>query len=231
MVSKSKISFILFLCIISLISVGFSSWVIIAPDEPAYASGGIIADDEFIDGDGDNLYVSLDEENTMPFRYNENGFVNEDGYNVMSGTMTINLLIDFTKFKEANTASSMKLNIVLSHNDCGVDMFKIKYMPVVKPTVTYTSPTNVAKTITYTADTTIENQYGIPNLSITGIPATGGIGKLTIVVKWNLTSSHSYSNEMWDYLQGYFYKEVYQKIYDESTGETKLKFSVSATLV
>lgn len=239
MVSKSKISFILFLCIISLISVGFSSWVITVPAEPGIVSGAVDADDEFIDN-GKDLFISLDDDYEI-FNYGKNGFVDANGHDVRTGKISLNFTIDLDEYSKVNSKNSLTIDVKLSHNDCGVNLFKDSYGYIsVKHSIIYTSPANVVTDYSnITADISVANQYGL-SFVINNIDTTG-IGKLSIVYQWTISSD--VDDKYYEYEKenknvngenivtgntGYFYKEIYPKIFDEKEGKNKLQFTVDA---
>ena len=121
MTLKTKMSLLVFLTTVSIVSVGFSSWSITA--ETQAEIGGRIEVDNVISSD---KYIKLDktkgENNTgiECFKYKENGYLDDDGLTVTdTGYIYAYLTMDLEKCNELFIGGydSIKLDVTLKYTD------------------------------------------------------------------------------------------------------------------
>lgn len=101
MLSKSKMNILLALCLISITSIGFSSWVIVQDSNPLHIQGNIDVDNVINSKD----YVYLDtskgdnESGITCFNYTDTGYLNESDTITDTGYIDAYFIIDLEKCK------------------------------------------------------------------------------------------------------------------------------------
>ena len=134
MISKTKINFILCLCLISLISVGFSSWYISKDDfitsiEGSFETDKIIYSKEYIyldhsKGDLDNNNIPT---GIQCFKYSENGYLDENNVPINEGYVNAYFIIDINKCKSIFSSNNINVTLTLKYannNNTKLNIFK-----------------------------------------------------------------------------------------------------------
>lgn len=166
MKSKWKINFMLVLCTISLISIGFSSWTISAVDSLISINGSIETDTII----NSNDYIRLNEDDLSIFTYTKLGFKDVNGNITNTGTITAPYIVDVAKCRDKFGQPNIdRFNIEVS----------LKYIPYLN-----TQDNLFINTDTLKFEVKIDDAIAIPtiddNKSIVNIPMIDDGSKDTI---------------------------------------------------
>ena len=117
---KMKFYLVMFLATLSLISVGFASWVA-SEGMTAYTSGMIVVDDVM----KVNNYITCDSGNITKFGFFKTGFIDKNGNISTIGTIEAELSVNIknckSKFGNCNT-----LQVVLNLESESLEIFNVK---------------------------------------------------------------------------------------------------------
>ena len=239
MTLKTKMSLLVFLTTVSIVSVGFSSWSITAESQAEIA--GKIEVDNVINSD---KYIKLDTtkgENNSGidcFKYQDYGYLNESGTNVSSDAyikayfildleMCDDLFVgDYKSIEikaklkytdETNTTLNLFKQTVASNGSSNITASIISYTNGINPTISNIAGTN--ELVEYTSNITFNNllDFYENNKSIT---------KINFAIQYKLFATTG----------DFFYQNIFQYLYKDmiSTGENgeqidfKLEMQVSA---
>ena len=109
MLSKSKLNLLMAFSLISLVSVGFSSWNISFTNE-MIVNGSFDVDEVYTN----ETFVNVD--SIESFRYYNTGFLTDDNKISTKGTIAINLTVDVNKCKEEmGNISSVNVELILKY--------------------------------------------------------------------------------------------------------------------
>ena len=225
MTLKKKLSLLVFLTSVSIVSIGFSSWSITA-ESTAELNGNIQVDNVINSSECLKL-------NTTPqfFLYGERGFVDSNNKYVEKSIVEVNYVIDVAVCRTYFTnLNSINISIVLSHNEDivfedGKGLFDTY---TVSNTDAYLSSgynfetsvkLNDAELQTYNDEVDTNKNTISFDLSSYDFTSNPNSIALTIYYSWWIDGSTSYFNE-----------NIYTKIYDTSTSENKLKFVLESII-
>lgn len=135
MISKMKINLILSLCLISLISIGFSSWFISEDGSLPHFTEGSFETDTVIYS---KEYIYLDnskgdlDSNNIPtgikcFKYSEDGYLDENDIPISEGYVNAYFVIDINKCKSIFFNNNVNVNLILKYannNNTQLNIFK-----------------------------------------------------------------------------------------------------------
>ena len=109
MLSKSKLNLLMAFSLITLVSVGFSSWNISFTNEMT-VNGSFDVDEVYTN----ETFVNVD--SIESFRYYNTGFLTDDNKISTKGTIAINLTVDVNKCKEEmGNISSVNVELILKY--------------------------------------------------------------------------------------------------------------------
>lgn len=116
MISKWKVNFMLVLCLISLLSIGFSSWSIASEERILKMINGGIETDNIIDGK-DCIYFNEEMGDNLTgvecFKYSPRGYLSSEGTVTDKGYVRAFLVIDINNCKKL-FGQNAKLNLTLT---------------------------------------------------------------------------------------------------------------------
>ncbi len=139
---RIQYSIFIILAFLSIMSVGFASWVT-TTDSPISSIEGSIQVDDVIES---NEYIT----NVSPtkLKFYKTGFVTNEGSISQTGTMSIELTIDIKKCKETfKDATSLNLYFTTTYSDNSFNFFN--------------DPTNLPVTIKVSDDSLISNDIAV----------------------------------------------------------------------
>lgn len=139
---RIQYSIFIILAFLSIMSVGFASWVT-ANDSPISSIEGSIQVDDVIES---NEYIT----NVSPtkLKFYKTGFVTNEGSISQTGTMSIELTIDIKKCKETfKDVTSLNLYFTTTYSDDSFNFFN--------------DPTNLPVTIKVSDDSLISNDIAV----------------------------------------------------------------------
>lgn len=230
MLSKSKMNILLALCLISITSIGFSSWVIVQDSNPLHIQGNIDVDNVINSSD----YIKLKNAPSC-FNYGERGFVDIDGNYVKNANMMVTYQIDIEKCKLLfSNIDNVYINISLKHStQCTFpegkglfDSYTIsntdEYLNTNYSFESSITIENVSIPISSDEILISQNEYNLnfkigEHYSIT--EETPSMIELSISYQWTLEDST-------DYFKDY----IYPIIYDKTNESNKLNFVLNASI-
>ncbi len=228
MFTKFKVYLCMILCMISLVSVGFSSWTIYGLDEEEIELS--INSDNVINSKD---YVYLDTtkgENNSGidcFKYYEYGYLDKDGYLSNYGYITTFYKLDLKKCKElfGSDNDSIEINLKLHYADdvvVGTDGINL-----------FENSTSVAgsRSINAMCEYT-ENYVGLPTITMKNTSEKANICYSTVLVfedilkNYNTTSSPEFvcfkvEYELFSNTGAYFTDSIYKFLYSRAIGTDK----------
>ena len=188
MTLKTKMSLLVFLTTISIVSVGFSSWSITA-EAQAEIQGNIEVDNVIVDSKG------LQANNLKIFEFYETGFISYDQLNkpyiTTEGHISATLTIDINECKSLFTSSSLLFTAKLSYSQKNSTNVRFIFNYLNSVTIDSVTPTinlnGDSHTLSYLFNDILDNETNYT---------------FTLDYKFLVSSSEV------------FYKNVYNKIYD-----------------
>ena len=160
MTLKTKMSLLLFLTSVSIVSIGFSAWSITA--ETTAEINGNIKVDNVVSID-DCVYLNtnkgIDSSGVDILRYYENGFIDSENYIVDLGTMTVYYTVDLEKCNDIFAPSNnLCVEITLKYSDSDSNCTLIdKYLSSNKGYLITSD-----KQYSLGSITNVDNEYTIP---------------------------------------------------------------------
>lgn len=226
MLKRTQVSFILFLCIISLIGIGFSSWAIALPPSTTQKEG--IIQTETIINSADYVYLDTSKGDDLSgikcFKYTKTGFLNSDNIVSSSGQIEVYFRIDIAKCYElfASEFNSLKITFTLKYENnvlTDLNIFQNDIQEDGKRELDY--QVLLDSKYSYTAGDIygIENkQYSLP-LSLNNILSDYTTGVDEDIV--NLTMQYNFFATTGNYFNNNIYNYLYQN---------EIKFAVNVTI-
>lgn len=218
MFSKLKFVFLMFLSCFTIFSVGFASWNISGTSSSTNASGFIQVDN--VINNKECIYM----ENGTPsyFSYGEKGFVDANNHFVKRGNVSGNYKINLEQCKEIfSDFDSLKVNIILEYDKSSVtyNLFEpIEGKFGFSPTVEYQGSAITDYTVTGINDYKYTISFDLidvlKNYDTTSNPLTD----LAINYNWIVEDST------------YFKDYIFPELFNSTSGEGKLNFTMSATI-
>ena len=219
MLSKLKINIIVLLCILSLISVGFSSWSITIDDR--YIDGNISTDNVINSEDYIYLDTTKGDNNTgiSCFKYKKEGYLGSDNNITDKGYIDAYFIIDLNKCKTlfANS-NALDLTIILKYaenNPTSLNIFEEDRQDTGYRTLNYNIITNNSNHFV------VDTAYGTENRQYA----------LHMIISDILTIEEELINFQIRYtffatVGEYFENNIYTKLYGDN-----VKFSIAVSIM
>ena len=235
MFTKFKVYLCIVLCMISLVSVGFSSWTIAGLEEEK--TEGVITTDKVINS---KEYVYLDTskgENNSGidcFKFYEYGYLNGDGYLTDTGTITTYYVLDLKKCAELlrNENDSIELTLKLQYaNNITTNLNLFQYQSSIEP--------NGYQNISIDCD--YEDQYqnvysslftmNVSKLDDSSKHYSNKVTFNNILKNYNSTTSPQYiyfkiQYSMFATTGTYFYQKIYEYFYKDMSNTPGFKIDI-----
>lgn len=215
MTLKTKMSLLVFLTSLSIVSIGFSSWSITT--ETNAEIGGNIEVDNVINN---NEYIKLIGDIPTCFKFGEKGFVDEKNRIIKNGTIEASYLIDLDMCYDLLSANSSSLSITInllyfSEYEIDLDLFTSSDELSFGYTVN-SSKYELSNIDTNENENLFSISFNLDKVFENYIQGNNETVQINVTYIWTINDSN------------YFYEQIFPELYDVNEQKEKIQFKIEA---